>query len=179
MTVAIAAITDSAICTVAAFLNSPALELPGSKLHFRPNETLPSILIFQESDIGSYLPVFLKTKEGGTSFFASLLQAARGPLNDIAIQYLTVHGWEVGHAVLKGAAVTSWGEGMTLTSLMASVMTSGRIPPILVATDVTVDGRRVSTPVRVEGTFMLHSDDEGYFSVRPLTLKINGEEREV
>lgn len=68
---------------------------------------------------------------------------------------------------------------MTLTSLMASVMTSGRIPPILVATDVTVDGRRVSTPVRVEGTFMLHSDDEGYFSVRPLTLKINGEEREV
>ena len=179
LTVAIAAITDSAICTVAAFLNSPALELPGSKLHFRPNETLPSILIFQESDIGSYLPVFLKTKEGGTSFFASLLQAARGPLNDIAIQYLTVHGWEVGHAVLKGAAVTSWGEGMTLTSLMASVMTSGRIPPILVATDVTVDGRRVSTPVRVEGTFMLHSDDEGYFSVRPLTLKINGEEREV
>ena len=179
VTVAIAAITDSAICTVAAFLNSPALELPGSKLPFRPNETLPSILIFQESDIGSYLPVFLKTKEGGTSFFASLLQAARGPLNDIAIQYLTVHGWEVGHAVLKGAAVTSWGEGMTLTSLMASVMTSGRIPPILVATDVTVDGRRVSTPVRVEGTFMLHSDDEGYFSVRPLTLKINGEEREV
>ncbi len=179
VTVAIAAITDSAICTVAAFLNTPSLELPGSTLHFRSDETLPSILIFQQSDIGSYLPVFLKTKEGNGSFFASLLQAARGPLNDIAIQYLTVHGWEEGHAILKGAAVTSWGEGMTLSSLMTSVVASGRIPPILVATDVTVEGRRVSTPVRVEGTFMLHSDDEGYFAVRPLTLKINGEEREV
>ena len=179
VTVAIAAITDSAICAVAAFLNTPSLMLPGNTLHFRPNETLPNLLIYQDSDIGTYLPVFLATKEISTNFFASLMQAAKGPLNEIAIQYLTVHDWEVGHAILKGAMVTAWGEGITLASLMGMVLTTGKIPAITISTDVTVQGRRVSTPVRVEGVFMLHSDEEGYFAVRPLTLKINGEKVEV
>lgn len=179
VTVAIAAITDTTICAVAAFLNTPKLDLPGSNLYFRDGETLPHILTFQEADLGDYLPVFLATKEGGTSFFASLMQAARGPLNDVAIQYLTVHAWEVGHAVLKGAAVTDWGEGVTLPSLMGTVIQSGKIPDIIVTADVVVDGRRVSTSVRVEGKFLLHSDNEGFFAVRPLTLKINGREVEV
>ena len=179
VTVAIAAITDTTICAVAAFLNTPKLDLPGSNLYFKDGETLPHILTFQEADLGEYLPVFLATKEGGTSFFASLMQAARGPLNDVAIQYLTVHAWEEGHAVLKGAAVTDWGEGVTLPSLMGTVIQSGKIPDIIVTADVVVDGRRVSTSVRVEGKFLLHSDDEGFFAVRPLTLKINGRELEV
>ncbi|MDD4647500.1 MAG: hypothetical protein PHP67_04700 [Sphaerochaeta sp.] len=179
VTVAIAAITDTTICAVAAFLNTPKLDLPGSNLYFRDGETLPHILTFQEADLGEYLPVFLATKEGGTSFFASLMQAARGPLNDVAIQYLTVHAWEEGHAVLKGAAVTDWGEGVTLPSLMGTVIQSGKIPDIIVTADVVVDGRRVSTSVRVEGKFLLHSDDEGFFAVRPLTLKINGRDLEV
>ncbi len=179
VTVAIAAITDSAVCTVAAFLNSPSLSLPGATLHFRSNESLPNLLTFQSSDIGTYLPVFLKTRQPNASFFENLLSSARGPLNDIAIQYLTVHGWEVGHAVLKGAMVTEWGEGASVAGLMTSVVATGRIPAITVVADVTVQGRRVSTPVRVEGTFMLHSDDEGYFAVTPLALKINGEEKVV
>ena len=179
VTVAIAAITDTTICAVAAFLNTPKLDLPGSNLYFKDGETLPHILTFQEADLGEYLPVFLATKEGGTSFFASLMQAARGPLNDVAIQYLTVHAWEEGHAVLKGAAVTDWGEGVTLPSLMGTVIQSGKIPDIIVTADVVVDGRRVSTSVRVEGKFLLHSDNEGFFAVRPLTLKINGREVEV
>lgn len=179
VTVAIAAITDTTICAVAAFLNTPKLDLPGSNLYFKDGETLPHILTFQEADLGDYLPVFLATKEGGTSFFASLMQAARGPLNDVAIQYLTVHAWEEGHAVLKGAAVTDWGEGVTLPSLMGTVIQSGKIPDIIVTADVVVDGRRVSTSVRVEGKFLLHSDNEGFFAVRPLTLKINGREVEV
>jgi hypothetical protein len=107
------------------------------------------------------------------------MQSARGPLNDVAIQYLTVHAWEKGHAILKGAAITEWGEGVTLPSLMGSVIQSGKIPDILFTADVVVAGRRVSTSVRVEGKFILHSDDEGYFAVRPLTLKINGREVEV
>ena len=179
VTVAIAAITDTTICAVAAFLNTPKLDLPGSNLYFKDGETLPHILTFPEADLGDYLPVFLATKEGGTSFFASLMQAARGPLNDVAIQYLTVHAWEEGHAVLKGAAVTDWGEGVTLPSLMGTVIQSGKIPDIIVTADVVVDGRRVSTSVRVEGKFLLHSDNEGFFAVRPLTLKINGREVEV
>ncbi|MGE4453805.1 MAG: hypothetical protein AB7D92_04665 [Sphaerochaeta sp.] len=179
VTVAIAAITDSTICAVAAFLNTPSLDLPGSKLYFRGDETLPHILTFQEADLGTYLPIFLETKKGGDSFFASLKQAARGPLNDVAIQYLSVHAWEKGQAVLKGAAVTDWGDGITLPSLMGSVIQSGRIPQIIVTADVIVDGRRVSTAVRVEGKFMLHTDSAGYFAVQPLTLKINGKEVEV
>lgn len=178
VTVAIAAITDSAISVVAAFLNSPPLELSGATLHFRTNESLPNLLTFQDSDIGTYLPIFLTTRQN-TTLFAFLLSSVRGPLNDIAIQYLSVHAWEVGHASLKGAMVTTWGEGASLASLMTSVVTSGRIPPITIVADVTVAGRRVSTPVRVEGTFMLHSDDEGYFAVKPLALKINGVEKGV
>nr|WP_319776728.1 hypothetical protein [uncultured Sphaerochaeta sp.] len=84
-----------------------------------------------------------------------------------------------GHAVLKGAAVTDWGEGVTLPSLMGTVIQSGKIPDIIVTADVVVDGWRVSTSVRVEGKFLLHSDSEGFFAVRPLTLKINGRELEV
>ncbi|MGE4583532.1 MAG: hypothetical protein AB7C91_02705 [Sphaerochaeta sp.] len=179
VTVALAAITDSTICAVAAFLNSPALDLPGSSLHFKANQTLPSILIFQDSDIGTYLEVFQKTKQANLSFFASLLEAAKGPLNDVAIQFLTVHDWQKGQAILKGAAVTEWGEGVSLASLMTTVVTTGRFPSVTVSADVVVQGKRVSTPVRVEGTFMLHSDEDGYFAVEPLTLRINGEGREV
>ncbi len=179
VTVAIAAITDSTICAVAAFLNTPKLDLPGSSLYFRDGETLPHILTFQEADLGAYLPLFVATKESGNSFFASLMQAARGPLNDVAIQYLTVHAWEEGQAVLKGAAVTDWGEGITLPSLMGSMMQNGRIPEIIVTADVVVDGKRVSTSVRVEGKFILHTDNEGFFAVNPLTLKINGRKVEV
>ena len=62
---------------------------------------------------------------------------------------------------------------------MGTVIQSGKIPDIIVTADVVVDGRRVSTSVRVEGKFLLHSDDEGFFAVRPLTLKINGRELEV
>lgn len=176
VTVAVAAITDSAISAVAAFLNTPSLQLPGSKLHFRTNETLPYQLSFEHSDIGTYLPIFQKTRQAGTGFFASLLSTAKGPLNDVAIQYLTVHGWEAGHALLTGSMYASWGEGVTLTGLMTTVIATQRFPSVRVATDVTVDGRRVSTPVRVEGTFLLYSADDGYFTIDPLTLKINGQE---
>lgn len=179
VTVAIAAITDSAICSVAAFLNTPSLELPGIALHFRKDETLPFALSFRNSDIGSYLAVFQKTKVPTTNFFTSLLQAAKGPLNDIALQYLTVHAWEMGHAVLTGAAVADWGEVESLATLMAQVVASGAIPPVAIATDILVSGRRVSTSVRVEGVFLIHTDEEGYFSVQPIELKINGEKREV
>ena len=180
VTVALAAITDSTICAVAAFLNTPSLELPGSEVHFRDEETLPYALTFSDSDIGTYLPVFLKTKEGkDTNFFASLLQSAKGPLNEVALQYLTVHDWQVGHAVLTGAAVTYFGEGVTLNSLMSSVIMNGGFSPIAVAADVTVSGRRVSEAVRVEGIFLIQTDEDGYFEVKPIELKINGETRGV
>ncbi len=179
VTVAVAAITDTTICAVAAFLNTPSFQLPGTNFYFRNNETLPSVLSFDNADIGTFLPLFMARKSNSSNFLTSLLDAAKGPLNDIAIQYLTVHAWEEGHALLKGAAVTGWGDGMTLASLMGTVVTTGKIPPITITVDVNVKGRRVSTPVRVEGEFMLHSDDEGYFEVQPVALKINGKEAEV
>lgn len=178
VTVAVAALTDATICAVAAFINTPSLELPNTRLHVRNNETLPRLLFFDESDIGTYLPIFLQTKSGNNSFFASLLQSAKGPLNDIAIQYLTVHAWEKGHALLKGIAATEWQDGASLGGMMTSVIASGTIPPLTVVADVLVTGRRVSTDVRIEGTFLLYTDEDGYFTVEPIHLKINGKTME-
>ncbi|HAF85193.1 MAG TPA: hypothetical protein DCG32_02245 [Sphaerochaeta sp.] len=176
VTVALAAITDSTIASIAGFLNNPPLELPGLSLMFREKESLPYALIFRDSDLGSYLQVFEKTRaKSDETFFASLMRASKGPLNDIALQYLTVHAWEDGHALLNGAAVTSFGKGVTLSSLMGSALMNGGMSPIAVAVDVRVSGRRVSESVSVKGVFLIQSDVQGYFEIKPIELTINGE----
>jgi hypothetical protein len=180
VTVALAAITDSSICAVAAFLNNPKLQLPGCELYLREGESLPYAISFSDSDIGSYLPLFQATKKPvGTSFFESLLNSAKGPLNDVALQYLTVHDWKVGHAHLEGIAVPYFGDSSTLSSLMTTAMMGGSLPSIAVAADVTVKGTRVSEPVRVEGVFLIHNDEEGFLEVKPLQLKINGVQKDI
>lgn len=176
VTVALAAITDSTIASIAGFLNNPPLQLPGLLLLFEEKQSLPYALTYSDSDLGRYLPVFEKTKaKPNESFFASLMRSARGPLNDIALQYLTVHEWEVGHAILNGAAVTQFGEGVTVASLMGSALMGGGMQPIAVVVDVRVSGRRVSEPVFVKGVFLVQSDAQGYFEIKPIELTINGE----
>lgn len=176
VTVALAAITDSTIASIAGFLNNPPLDLPGLSLYFRENQSLPYALTFRDSDVGSYLAVFEKTKpKAEESFFASLMRSSKGPLNDIALQYLTVHEWEKGHAILNGATAIHFGEGVTLASLMGSALFSGGFSPISVVVDVRVNGRRVSEPVSVKGEFLIQSDAEGYFEIKPIELTINGE----
>ena len=176
VTVALAAITDATIASIAGFLNNPPLTLPGLNLFFKERQSLPYALTFNDSDLGSYLPVFEKTRpRGDESFFASLMRSAKGPLNDIALQYLTVHAWEEGHATLNGAAVPSFGDGVTVASLMGSALMNGGIQPITVAVDVRVSGRRVSEAVSVKGVFLIQSDAQGYFEIKPIELTINGE----
>ncbi len=63
--------------------------------------------------------------------------------------------------------------------MMSSVIMNGGFSPIAVAADVTVSGKRVSESVRVEGIFLIQTDEDGYFEVKPLELKINGETRGV
>ena len=177
VTVALAAITDSTIASIAGFLNNPPLELPGLNLLFEDAKSLPYALTFTNSDLGSYLAVFEKTKSKlGESFFASLMRTAKGPLNDIALQYLTVHAWEEGHAILNGAAVTHFNEGVTVATLMGSALMNGGIDPISIAVDVRVSGRRVSEPVSVKGVFVIKTDAQGYFEIEPIELTINGED---
>ncbi len=176
VTVALAAITDSTIASVAGFLNDPPLELPGLSLMFREKESLPYALIFSDSDLGKYLPLFDKlSAKGDESFFASLMRAAKGPLNDVARQYLVAHEWEEGHAILNGAAVTYFDEGVTMASLMGSALMNGGVKAIAVAVDVRVSGRRVSEPVSVKGVFLIQSDAQGFFEIKPVELTINGE----
>lgn len=176
VTVALAAITDSTIASVAGFLNNPPLELPGLKLLFHERQSLPYALTFTDSDLSTYLPVFEKTRgRADESFFASLMRAAKGPLNDIALQYLTVHAWEKGQAILNGAAITQFDEGDTVASLMGSALMSGGMKPITVTVDVRVAGRRVSEPVSVKGVFVIQSDAQGYFEIKPIELTINGD----
>lgn len=174
--VALAAITDSTIASVAGFLNNPPLELPGLNLLFHERQSLPYALTFTDSDLSTYLPVFEKTRgRADESFFASLMRAAKGPLNDIALQYLTVHAWEKGQAILNGAAITQFDEGATVASLMGSALMSGGMKPITVTVDVRVAGRRVSEPVSVKGVFVIQSDAQGYFEIKPIELTINGD----
>ena len=176
VTVALAAITDSTIASVAGFLNTPPLELAGLQLMFGEKQTLPHSLVFSDSDLGSYRAVFEKTRgSSDESFFAALMRAAKGPLNDIALQHLTVHAWEEGHAILNGVALTHFDEGVNLASLMGSALMSGGIRPIRVDVDVRVTGRRVSEPVAVKGVFVIQSDAMGYFEIRAIELTINGD----
>lgn len=176
VTVAVAAITDASISAVAAFLNTPTLPLPGIEIHQNPTDSLPTKLSFISSDIASYGPAFLQTQPVKRTFFSSLLSAARGPLNELALQFLTVHAWEKGHAILNGNATTLWGEGVTLTTLMAKAVTGGALDPIHVNADVLVTGTRVSTPVHVVGEFMIESSRDGFVEIKALSMKINGDE---
>ncbi len=176
VTVAVAAITDATFSAVAAFLNTPALNLPGIEMHQRPGQSLPHLLSFKDSDVASYAPVFARTRPVGQNFFTSLLSAARGPLNDPVLQLLTAHAWQEGHARLTGTASTDWGEGTTLATLMAKAISGAPIEPITVNAYVDVQGWRISTGVHVNGTFIIETTADGYLDIRPLVLHINGNE---
>ncbi len=175
VTVAVAAITDAAISAVAAFLNTPSLQLPGIELHQEPGRSLPHLLTFTDSDVASYAPLFAQARPVRQNFFSSLLSTARGPLNDLALQFLTTHAWEEGHARLTGTASTDWGQGVTLASLMGKAVSGLPLDPITVTADVEVRGRRVSTSVHVNGTFMIESTAGGFVEIRPLSVQINGD----
>ena len=176
VTVAVAAITDATFSAVAAFLNTPTLQLPGIEMYQNPGQSLPYLLSFTDSDVASYAPVFAQTRPARQNFFSSLLSAARGPLNDPVLRLLTVHAWEQGHARLTGTATTDWGEGTTLATLMAKAISGLAIEPITVKADVDVRGWRISTNVHVKGTFIIETTADGYLDIRPLMLHINGNE---
>jgi hypothetical protein len=172
--VALAAVKDATISSVAAYLNTPPLELKGIEVHRDPGESLPHGLTFRRSDVAGYLTIFESTKPVRQNFLSSLLSSAKGPLNDLAIQILRMHQWEQGHAYLDGNATTQWGEGMSLSGLISSVVLGLPIPPIAVQATVTVSGRRVSVPVHVDGVFLVESEAGGYLEITPTNLKING-----
>ncbi len=96
-------------------------------------------------------------------------------MNDVALLFLDTHEWEEGQVSLTGRVSTVWGEGVTLASLMTSVVTGGAIDPIEAIVDVTAAGTRLSTDVSISGSFLLFTDQEGYFVIEPRDLKVNGE----
>jgi hypothetical protein len=154
--VAMAAVTDSAIANSAAFLATPRYQFPGATLEIKEGETLPSRLVLQQSDIGMYLPVIPPEPVSG-SWLERLLAQAAGPLDQVARMYLTVHDWKEGEAILDGTLVPRFPQGMGLSALMRMSLSKEDTPPIIVEADVWVQGRRVSVPVHVNGSFVVRN----------------------
>ncbi len=173
--IAVTAISDATIANVAAYLNTPALNLPGSIFEKEARATLPKALELRDADLGIYRKTYQSLNKPQSNFLLSLLQSAKGPLNDVALLFLDTHEWEEGQVSLTGRVSTVWGEGVTLASLMTSVVTGGAIDPIEAIVDVTAAGTRLSTDVSISGSFLLFTDQEGYFVIEPRDLKVNGE----
>ncbi|HOR80363.1 MAG TPA: hypothetical protein PKZ87_05175 [Sphaerochaeta sp.] len=173
--IAVTAISDATIANVAAYLNTPALNLPGSIFEKEARATLPKALELKDADLGIYRKTYQSLNKPQSNFLLSLLQSAKGPLNDVALLFLDTHEWEEGQVSLTGRVSTVWGEGVTLASLMTSVVTGGAINPIEAIVDVTAAGTRLSTDVSISGSFLLFTDQEGYFVIEPRELKVNGE----
>jgi len=173
--IAVTAISDATIANVAAYLNTPALNLPGSIFEKEARATLPKALELKDADLGIYRKTYQSLNKPQSNFLLSLLQSAKGPLNDVALLFLDTHEWEEGQVSLTGRVSTVWGEGVTLASLMTSVVTGGAIDPIEAIVDVKAAGTRLSTDVSISGSFLLFTDHEGYFVIEPRELKVNGE----
>lgn len=173
--IAVTAISDATIANVAAYLNTPALNLPGSIFEKEARATLPKALELKDADLGIYRKTYQSLNKPQSNFLLSLLQSAKGPLNDVALLFLDTHEWEEGQVSLTGRVSTVWGEGVTLASLMTSVVTGGAINPIEAIVDVKAAGTRLSTDVSISGSFLLFTDHEGYFVIEPRELKVNGE----
>ncbi|TAH57902.1 MAG: hypothetical protein EWM48_03305 [Sphaerochaeta sp.] len=173
--IAVTAISDATIANVAAYLNTPALNLPGSIFEKEARATLPKALELKDADLGIYRKTYQSLNKPQSNFLLSLLQNAKGPLNDVALLFLDTHEWEEGQVSLTGRVSTVWGEGVTLASLMTSVVTGGAINPIEAIVDVKAAGTRLSTDVSISGSFLLFTDHEGYFVIEPRELKVNGE----
>jgi len=151
------------------------LNLPGSIFEKEARATLPKALELKDADLGIYRKTYQSLNKPQSNFLLSLLQSAKGPLNDVALLFLDTHEWEEGQVSLTGRVSTVWGEGVTLASLMTSVVTGGAIDPIEAIVDVTAAGTRLSTDVSISGSFLLFTDQEGYFVIEPRELKVNGE----
>ncbi len=173
--IAITAISDATIANVAAFLNTPTLTLSGSSFEKEPRASLPKALELKSADLGRYRKTFQDLAKPQSNVLLSLLQSAKGPLNDLAFQFLDTHEWEEGQVTLSGRVSTNWGVGVTLTSLMSKAITGGTIDPIEAIVDVTAKGTRLTMPVAISGSFLLFTNQEGYFVIEPRQLTINGE----
>ena len=121
--IAVTAISDATIANVAAYLNTPALNLPGSIFEKEARATLPKALELKDADLGIYRKTYQSLNKPQSNFLLSLLQSAKGPLNDVALLFLDTHEWEEGQVSLTGRVSTVWGEGVTLASLITSVVT--------------------------------------------------------
>ncbi|MFA5699432.1 MAG: hypothetical protein WC954_06840 [Sphaerochaeta sp.] len=173
--IAITAISDATIANVAAFLNTPTLNLPGSTFEKPPRASLPVALELTNADLGSYRSTFHSITQPPANILLAFLQSAKGPLNDLALQFLDTHDWQEKEVVLSGRVSTDWGAGVTLTTLMGKAITNAPIDPIEAHVDVVVRGSRLSMAVAIRGSFLLFTNQEGYFVIEPRQLTINGE----
>ncbi|NLZ76808.1 MAG: hypothetical protein GX911_02440 [Spirochaetales bacterium] len=173
--IAVTAISDATIANIAAFLNTPSLNLPGSVFEKEARATLPKALDLKNADLGVYRRTYQSLNKPQSNFLLSLLQSAKGPLNDVALLFLDTHEWEEGQVALTGRVSTVWGEGVTLASLMTKAVTGEAIDPIEAVVDVKAIGTRLSTEVTINGSFLLFTDQEGYFVIEPRHLSVHGE----
>lgn len=173
--IAVTAISDATIANVAAFLNTPTLNLPGSTFEKPPRASLPAALDLKNADLGAYRSTFRSITKPPENVFLAFLQSAKGPLNDLALQFLDTHEWQENEVTLTGRVSTDWGAGVTLTTLMGKAITNAPIDPIEAHVDIVARGSRLSMDVAIRGSFLLFTNQEGYFVIEPRQLTINGE----
>lgn len=173
------AIIDATMSSVASYLASPPLQLPGCDIGDSSGKALPESIIFKDSDLALYLPVLRPEAPATSSWLQRLLSKASSaissPLASTAVSLLDNNGWKNGDAVLSGDLSLWFPDGTTVASLMALLVSP---KPGETTASVTVDmslvGNRFGGPVQIEGEFLLEVPQRGTLMITPRNLSANG-----
>ncbi len=154
--VARAAVADCALAVTAGYIADPQYFMPGCALS---QETLPRTLMVSQSDLGWYLSM-IPAKTGNQTWYQRLASQAKGPLDEQCRDTFLIHDWKKGDILLSGTYRADWPKGATVVTLVAQAL-ARRFGEVAVGVDLLLEGRRISHPIRVNGTALIAGEGIG------------------
>jgi len=175
--VAVGAIKDTAFSVSSLYISDRDLALDGITLTVDSETNLPQVVVLKDVDLSTFLPYFPLPSYEPNSLQALLAQV-QDPLGPLVRKRLVIHNWKKGEAIMNGVVMVQYQTGATFSSMISNAL-YGMYPRVGLGLDITITGKRVSTPLTLDGVFLLSADSNKVLDITPIQLTINGEEMDV
>ncbi len=164
---AFVAITDLGYIAASNFISLKRVDFDSIAIKISSKNSLPEAILLSNADLSTYMPYFLN-EDSSDGYFASLIPS----INPIVKDRLLINDWKEGEAVVTGAAVVVFPDGMTFQSLITNA-TSGQFPNVGISFSFNVSGSLFSESLLIKGVIIVSSDEYGVPIINPIRLSVN------
>jgi len=175
--VAVGAIKDTAFSVSSLYISDRDLVLDGLTLTVDAESNLPKVIVLDDVDLSSFLQYFPLPSYEPNSLQALLAQV-QDPLGALVRKRLLLHDWKKGEAVMNGVVMLQYQTGATFASMLSNAL-YGKYPRVGLGLQLTITGKRVSTPLTLDGIFLLSADSNKVLDITPIQLTVNGDDMDL